>query len=175
MATVRLDKGQTIKFRVQSVEGPMEGKYGKEYKLVGATANDPDAAFYAKVDVLDRQASRINKTVPGLIGGVVTFKKTTEGYLNIERVDPDMPDMLTNVDAEERAALAEKVTPRPVTAAVESFVAIRGKYRETLRAAQEEVATVFGWDPTEGLSAAEAGVVSQIAATLFIERNKRGA
>ncbi len=178
MAIVKLEKGQVMKFRVQSVEGPIEGKYGKEYALAGATASDPDAKFYAKVDVLERQASRIGKNVAGLIGGVVTFKKTPEGYLNIEKVEADGPDFLANVDAEERADLAAKTTPRPALATVppaETFTAIRSRYREALRAATEEVATVFGWDTSEGVSAAEAGVVSQIAATLFIERNKRGA
>jgi hypothetical protein len=175
------EKDQAFQMTVQSVGTPVKGKFATEYPLRGIIGSDMDALFYVKVEALDRQAERKGLNAQRLAGKVVHFRKTPDGYLNIEQVDiatgyedqaADEQKFVETVAAQAAILGTQAVpVPQPHRAAAPAFSRERmvAVYGECVADAEQALAPLFAatdYNPV---------LVKDVATAFFIERGKRGA
>lgn len=89
MSILKLSKGDRARFTVSRVE-IANGEHGEQYKFVGSTPTDADAAFFMGMESAERQLGRIGLTVASVVGQTVEFAKPDK-YIDINKANGTAP------------------------------------------------------------------------------------
>lgn len=168
-----LGKQNAISGTINTVTLDTTGKFGPQYRVEFTTGD----SLYVPKDGFERQATRLNKLPDELAGETVTFWKKpmdndptgTKGYLNL---DLGASGTMTATRA---AMIADDYVGRDfrshgVTLKATSYEEIKDRYAACLG---DAVALLGDAAETLGVPFTPQEYVAA-AATLFIERNKRG-
>jgi hypothetical protein len=179
MAVLKLAVGRdaAIAGEITRVDQSGTSKFGKpQYKLTFTSGDE----LYLDCDRVDQQLRRSNRDVPSLIGSLVTIWKKpmaddpTKGFLNIDFMGAGSAPSTTRTTAQNDDYVGRDLRRRDVAVQrATSLDEISDKYMECLGKAH---AVVLDYNETFGAQgvALPPESITQVAATLFIERNKAG-
>ena len=151
---------------------PSNPKFPPQYEC---TLESGDVVFMNK-DPLERQAARLELLPNELVGIPLVFWKKpmdddpNKGYLNIEKATKPTGNAVRGA-AMDDDYVGRDLRANGVPIKATTFEQIKDQYVETLGAAVSLAGEFEAF--TDGKPLTEAGVLS-IAATLFIERNRKG-
>jgi hypothetical protein len=181
MAILKLALGRenALSGTISAVDLDTTGRYGAQWRVTFDT-ND---VLYLPKDAVERQCERAGKTPNELIGEMVTFWRKpmpddptkTKGYLNLEFGAGGTPVGATRTFAAGAQYRDDQVgrdlRANGVAVSATTYEEIKDRYVECL--ADAVAITSDAAQSFEAFSP-DAHTVSSVAATLFIERNKRG-
>lgn len=175
MAILKLQNGKenAITGTVANVTLDSSGNFGPQYKVELTTGD----CIYVNKDPFERQANRLQKLPNELSGEVVTLWKKADtsdptgkkGFFNLDLGNTSVNKLTQAVMAEDYVGRDLRNAGVPVKAT--TYEEIVEKYQRSLASAVSITA-----DATESLDLPFTSAdITAIAATLFIEANKRGA
>jgi hypothetical protein len=87
MAILKLIPGQRINFTVEGVSR-VDGNFGPQYKFIGQTPDDGDAALFLNIATADRQMDRLGYDAESIVGETIEVERTEKNgtkYTNFNR------------------------------------------------------------------------------------------
>lgn len=173
MSILKLSKGDRARFTVSRVE-IANGEHGEQYKFVGATPTDADAAFFMGMESAERQLGRIGLSVASVVGQTVEFAKPDK-YIDINRANGTGP---TAVAASAPAAstasgtptVTAEIAPDPQATKVEQLKKLASLHKRCLQFVIDEEIPMLE-KPKIGASPESVGALT---AQLFIAATQAG-